>query len=487
MKARTTFGCPCHRRLSHRFPRSAASSRSRGCCVPRRSCRSSSTRSRGRSPSRSGTAPSRSASTGPPGTTSPSRPSTAATPRARRCSGACGPSPTGRCSSTTASCAAAPTSSPPARSTGTSLGTSYVPDGPVTDAPDAWHPEDGALRADAARGRPPARDRLGGRAGERQAPDRRRARRARRARRPCRPGRPGGLRDRRVRPPPARARSAALRLVGALGHGLGRHDPRARLRRDPHAPSASRTSASRSSTRSPARSSRTPRSAGDSTIRPSPGRSRSTDVEPLLDPEYEVEGCYLLPNDEARRRVPPERAKYHSRLNGRGPWAWNRHWLLVPLREGDGPPRGVIWVDEPEDRLLPSADRLQALRIFANEAAAAIASAAHLDELRFLADHDPLTRLLNRRAFVERLDRRGGARRTVRPLVRARRLRPRRLQGPERPATGTRRATRRCGSSARSSRARSAGPTTRSGSAATSSPCCWPRRPRATRARWSAA
>ena len=130
-----------------------------------------------------------------------------------------------------------------------------------------------------------------------------------------------------------------------------------------------------------------------------------TDFEPLLDPEYEVEGCYLLPNDEARRRVPPDRAKYHSRLNGRGPWAWNRHWLLVPLREGDGPPRGVIWADDPEDRLLPSADRLQALRIFANEAAAAIASAAHLDELRFLADHDPLTRLLNRRAFVDRLDR----------------------------------------------------------------------------------
>jgi len=35
---------------------------------------------------------------------------------------------------------------------------------------------------------------------------------------------------------------------------------------------------------------------------------------------------------------------------------------------------------------------------------AAMVSAPHQRELRFLADHDPLTRLLNRRAFVERLD-----------------------------------------------------------------------------------
>ncbi len=65
---------------------------------------------------------------------------------------------------------------------------------------------------------------------------------------------------------------------------------------------------------------------------------------------------------------------------------------------------GVIWVDNPLDRLVPSADRLQALRIFANDAAAALVSGKHLGELRFLADHDPLTRLLNRRAFVQRLD-----------------------------------------------------------------------------------
>src|SRR5581483_11207273 len=128
------------------------------------------------------------------------------------------------------------------------------------------------------------------------------------------------------------------------------------------------------------------------------------EVEPLLDRTFLREGCYLLPNEEARRRFPPGRALYASQLNGRGPWAWNRHWLLVPLRDGDGGLLGLIWVDDPDDRLLPSADRLQALRIFANDAAAALVSGRHLHELRFLADHDPLTRLLNRRAFVQRLD-----------------------------------------------------------------------------------
>jgi diguanylate cyclase (GGDEF)-like protein len=72
--------------------------------------------------------------------------------------------------------------------------------------------------------------------------------------------------------------------------------------------------------------------------------------------------------------------------------------------DADGGLMGIIWVDNPDDRLVPSNDRLQALRIFANDATAALVSGRHLGELRFLADHDPLTRLLNRRAFVQRLD-----------------------------------------------------------------------------------
>jgi diguanylate cyclase (GGDEF)-like protein len=129
-----------------------------------------------------------------------------------------------------------------------------------------------------------------------------------------------------------------------------------------------------------------------------------TQVEPLLDDAFLREGCYLLSHEEARERLATEVDVYPSQLNGHGPWAWNRHWLIVPLRDGRGALLGTIWVDNPCDRLLPSADRLQALRIFANDASAALVSGRHLGELRFLADHDPLTRLLNRRAFVNRVE-----------------------------------------------------------------------------------
>ena len=127
-------------------------------------------------------------------------------------------------------------------------------------------------------------------------------------------------------------------------------------------------------------------------------------AEPLLDEIFLREGCYLLTHEQARARLGDEIDVYPSQLNGSGPWAWNRHWLLVPLQDGQGALLGIIWVDNPSDRLVPSDDRLQALRIFANDAAAALVSGRHLGELRFLADHDPLTRLLNRRAFVTRLE-----------------------------------------------------------------------------------
>jgi diguanylate cyclase (GGDEF)-like protein len=127
------------------------------------------------------------------------------------------------------------------------------------------------------------------------------------------------------------------------------------------------------------------------------------DVKALLDPAFEIEGCFLLPAEEAQQRL-GRRALYVSELNGSGPRAWSHHWLLVPLYAENGDVVGILWADEPDDRLLPSAERLQALRVFANQATAAVLASQYVSELRFLADHDPLTRLLNRRAFVERLD-----------------------------------------------------------------------------------
>jgi diguanylate cyclase (GGDEF)-like protein len=128
-------------------------------------------------------------------------------------------------------------------------------------------------------------------------------------------------------------------------------------------------------------------------------------LEPLLTPAFERDGCYLATDAQARELLAPRENGYRSELNGNGPHAWNHHWLVVPLADHDGRLMGVIWADDPADRLLPSADKLQALRLFANQATTAILSARQFQEAQFLADHDPLTRLGNRRAFMRRVER----------------------------------------------------------------------------------
>jgi len=127
-------------------------------------------------------------------------------------------------------------------------------------------------------------------------------------------------------------------------------------------------------------------------------------ISRLFEPEFEVAGCYLVPHDEAVPRVGPTQLVYASVQNGRGPQAWVHHWLVVPLFDADGEVRGVLWADEPRTRLLPGVHVLQALRVFANHAMEALAVATQLEETKFLADHDPLTRLFNRRALLQELE-----------------------------------------------------------------------------------
>jgi diguanylate cyclase (GGDEF)-like protein len=127
------------------------------------------------------------------------------------------------------------------------------------------------------------------------------------------------------------------------------------------------------------------------------------EISRVLDPAFEIEGCFLVPQVAALART-PYRAAFTSTMNGRGPSAWNHHWLVVPLYDQMGEIVGRIWADDPADRLLPSASRLQALRVFANQAMMAVIAAGHVEQLRRQADRDPLTGLLNRRAFVRELD-----------------------------------------------------------------------------------
>jgi diguanylate cyclase (GGDEF)-like protein len=115
------------------------------------------------------------------------------------------------------------------------------------------------------------------------------------------------------------------------------------------------------------------------------------DLDRLLDPQFEINGCYLLSHEEGAARCSQASIGYQSQLNGAGPNAWHRHWLLVPLRARDESIIGVIWVDDPTDRLLPQPRRLQALRLFANQATSALATATLLDGLR-RDDGEPVER-----------------------------------------------------------------------------------------------
>jgi diguanylate cyclase (GGDEF)-like protein/putative nucleotidyltransferase with HDIG domain len=123
-----------------------------------------------------------------------------------------------------------------------------------------------------------------------------------------------------------------------------------------------------------------------------------SDLTGLLAAEDDEHGCILLSREAAHQRTPAFLHRvYSSCRNGRGPHAWDHHWLLVPLRDEDGSLIGLIWPDDPVDRLVPTVERLQTLRAFGNQIASALEATATRERLRFLAQHDPLTGLRNRR------------------------------------------------------------------------------------------
>jgi PAS domain S-box-containing protein len=113
------------------------------------------------------------------------------------------------------------------------------------------------------------------------------------------------------------------------------------------------------------------------------GSSMSADqLECLLQPEFDVAGCFLIPRERALELLPDRPVGYQSQRDGRGPHAWQDDRLFVPLHDRRGGRIGYIWADDPHDRLRPGAERLQILRAFANQAATALDQASQFDEIQ---------------------------------------------------------------------------------------------------------
>jgi PAS domain S-box-containing protein len=111
------------------------------------------------------------------------------------------------------------------------------------------------------------------------------------------------------------------------------------------------------------------------------------DLERLLDPVFEVAGCFVVPHADARAALPGRPTGYRSTRDGRGRHAWENHWLFVPLHGRRGGRIGYIWVDDPTDRLLPDTERLQILRAFANQATTALEQAAQYEAIHNAYEH----------------------------------------------------------------------------------------------------
>jgi PAS domain S-box-containing protein len=111
------------------------------------------------------------------------------------------------------------------------------------------------------------------------------------------------------------------------------------------------------------------------------------DLDRLLQPEFEVSGCYVFDEDSVRAIFPERNPSYSSERDGRGPHAWQNHLLFVPLYDRRGGRIGFIWADDPVDRLRPDAERLQILRAFANQATTALEQAAQFEEIQNAYEH----------------------------------------------------------------------------------------------------
>jgi diguanylate cyclase (GGDEF)-like protein len=121
-------------------------------------------------------------------------------------------------------------------------------------------------------------------------------------------------------------------------------------------------------------------------------------VESLLAPQCEHAGCFLGSAGNLFTDVPVAPGERSGR-NGRGPSTWCDHCLVAPCRDAEQQLLGLIVIEDPIDRLLPTDDRRRFVRLLVDQVAAAMKSIEQRSRLNQLASHDPLTGVRNRRGL----------------------------------------------------------------------------------------
>jgi diguanylate cyclase (GGDEF)-like protein len=122
-------------------------------------------------------------------------------------------------------------------------------------------------------------------------------------------------------------------------------------------------------------------------------------IDALLAPAHEQAGCFLGSASELFGDLGVAFGE-RSQRNGRGATAWCDHCLVVPCRSEDVL-AGLIVIEDPIDRRLPSDNRRRAVRLLVEQVAAALVNVDHRARLDHLASHDPLTGVRNRRGLDE--------------------------------------------------------------------------------------
>jgi len=130
-------------------------------------------------------------------------------------------------------------------------------------------------------------------------------------------------------------------------------------------------------------------------------RIEASGINDLLNPEFRISNSYFVSHNAVRQTEHEFFVVSEERTPLADEWHDN-DMLIVPLTSGEQV-IGYLSVRKPQDRRVPSIEKVQTLEIFAAQAVTALQSARQVDEIKRLTFIDALTPAYNHRYFQEAL------------------------------------------------------------------------------------